>query len=362
MGKPIESTAGNTKKVLFHIAVALVVIGLGIGALGCRSDPVSLSTHFAYSDEELEPLRSSRSDSKITVEDVLEWEDRLFDLVNEEKIKTSAVSKILPYLVVAQRDAAYLSFNTHHKFMGSIDPVSRDVSCIFIPDVCRELPVDTDAYSEKLAEIVMLRVNDRISAAEAVRRGIRNMLEQSDGVTVVGEAGDGEDAIEKIRTLVPDVVLMDIQMPKLDGVETVRRLRALGLEPQVILLSVYDRDEYIFEGLRAGARGYLLKDVAEEDLVRAIKTVHGGGSLLQPVIAKRLIDRLDSEARPHLTERELEVLQLLASGARNKEIADQLTLSVRTVRFHVENIYQKLGARNRTQAVRVASESGLLNS
>ena len=155
------------KKVLLYMAVALVVIASGIGALGCRSEPVSLSTYFTYSDEELKPLRSSKSDREIKVEDVLVWEDRLFDLVNEEKIKTSAVSKILPYLVVAQRDAAYLSFNTHQRFIGSIDPVSRDVSCIFIPDVCHDLPVDTDAYSEMLAEIVMLRVNDRISAATA---------------------------------------------------------------------------------------------------------------------------------------------------------------------------------------------------
>ena len=107
------------KKVLLYMAVALVVIAWGIGALGCRSDPVSLSTYFTYSDEELKPLRSSRSDREITVEGVLEWEDRLFDLVNEEKIKTSAVSKILSYLVVAQRDAACLSFNTHQRFMGS---------------------------------------------------------------------------------------------------------------------------------------------------------------------------------------------------------------------------------------------------
>ena len=151
------------KKVLSYMAVALVAIVLGIGTLGCGSDPVSLSTYFTYSEEELKPLRSSKSDREITVEDVLEWEDRLFDLVNEERIKTSAVARILPYMVVAQRDAAYLSFNSHQRFMGSIDPVSRDVSCIFIPDVCHELNVDTDAYSEMLAEIVMSRVNDRIS-------------------------------------------------------------------------------------------------------------------------------------------------------------------------------------------------------
>ena len=153
-------------KLLGFPVVALVVIALGIVAMGCKSDPVSLSTYFAYSDEEVEPLRSSKSDREITVEGVLVWEDRLFDLVNEEKIKTSAVSRILPYLVVAQRYAAYLSFNTHQKFMGSIDPVSRDVSCVYIPDVCHELNVDTDAYSEALAEIVMLKINDRIGAAE----------------------------------------------------------------------------------------------------------------------------------------------------------------------------------------------------
>ena len=157
----------NTRKLLLYMAVPLVVIAWGIGALGCGSDPVSLSTYFTYSEEKLEPLRSSTSDREVTVEDVLEWEDRLFDLVNDEKINAGAVSKILPYLVVAQRDAAYLSFNAHQKFKGSIDPVSRDVSCIFIPDVCHDLPVDTDAYSEMLAEIVMSRVNERMSAAEA---------------------------------------------------------------------------------------------------------------------------------------------------------------------------------------------------
>ena len=165
MDKIIGSTAYNIRKVLLPMVVALVVIAWSIGGLGCGSDPVSLSAHFTYSEEELKPLRSSKSGGEITVEDLLKWEDRLFDLVNEEKIKTSAVSKILPYLVVAQRDAAYLSFNTHQRFMGSIDPVSREGSCIFIPDVCHELPVDADAYSEMLAEIVMLKVNNRISEA-----------------------------------------------------------------------------------------------------------------------------------------------------------------------------------------------------
>ena len=213
------------------------------------------------------------------------------------------------------------------------------------------------SQTEASPDIRVVIVDDQ----EVVRRGIRSMLELSDGLVVLGEAGDGEEAVNQIQTLAPDVVLLDIQMPKLDGVETIRRLRELGLETQIILLSVYAKDEYIFDGLRAGASGYLLKDVAADDLANAIRTVHGGGSLLQPVIAKRLIERLDAEAGAHLTDRELEVLRLLASGDRDSDIADKLSVTVRTIRFHAQNIYQKLGVRTRTQAARVATERGLLN-
>ncbi len=195
---------------------------------------------------------------------------------------------------------------------------------------------------------------------EVAQRGIRDMLEQSDGVIVVDEAGDGEEAVEKIRTLAPDVVLLDIRVPKLDGGETTRRVREFGLGTRIIVLSAYAKDEYIFEGLRAGARGYLLKDVGREDLAHAIRTVHNGGSLLQPVIATRLIEQLDTEEAPRLTKLELEVLRLLALGAYNREIANELSLSVNTVKVHTENINQKLGVHTRTQAVRLATERGLI--
>ena len=187
------------------------------------------------------------------------------------------------------------------------------------------------------------------------------MLAHSDGIVIMGEAGDGEEALAQIKALAPDVVLLDIQMPGLDGVETTKRLRELKLDTKVILLSVYAKDEYIFDGLRAGARGYLLKDVAEDELVGAIKMVHGGGSLLEPVIATRLIERLDTEPGPELTERELEVLRHLAAGAPNKEIAEQLGIGLRTVKYHLEQTYRKLGVETRTQAVRAASDGGLLN-
>ena len=197
---------------------------------------------------------------------------------------------------------------------------------------------------------------------EVVRMGIHNMLRGDVGVTIVGEASNGEEAIERIQALAPDVVLMDVKMPKLDGVESIRQMRKLGLNAPVILLSAYSDEEYVFEGLRAGARGYLLKDVDRHELVHAIRTVHEGGSSLQPVIVHRLIDTLAGESGKALTKREREVLALLRSGARNKEIANQLSLSVNTIKFHIENIYQKLGVQSRTQALRVARERGLLDS
>ena len=219
-------------------------------------------------------------------------------------------------------------------------------------------PPETDVSQDvPLTDLIrVLMVDDH----EVVRQGIRNMLEQTNGISVVGEAGDGEAAIEQIQTIHPDVVLMDIEMPKLDGVETVRKLRQLGLDTPVILLSVYAKDEYIFDGLRAGAKGYLMKDIGQAELVQAIKTVHEGGSLLQPVIASRLAERIAIDEASGLSERQHEVLQLVASGMRNQEIADQLFLSIRTVKFHVENVYQKLGVRSRTEAIRVARERGIL--
>ena len=216
----------------------------------------------------------------------------------------------------------------------------------------------TDRVAEQPQEEVRVLVVDD---HELVRRGIMNMLERSDGVTVVGEAGDGEEAIEKIRTHAPDVTLLDVQMPKLDGVETLKQLKGLGVGARVILLSAYAKDEYVFEGLRAGARGYLLKDTAREDLLDAIRVVHEGGLLLPSPIAGRLANRLDGQEDIQLTDREGEILSVLSSGARNKEIAEQLGVSVRTVKYHVENIYQKLDVETRTQAVKTATDRGLLN-
>ena len=210
--------------------------------------------------------------------------------------------------------------------------------------------------NDAAARIRVLIVDDH----EVVRRGIRQMLSPRDGVEVVGEAGDGAAAVRQVRSLSPDVTLLDVQMPELDGVETLRRFREEGFETRAILLSVFAKDEQILAGLRAGASGYLMKDAHREDLLEAIRTVHAGGSMIPPVIAERLVAHLESPLSD-LTEREAEVLELLASGARNKEIAADLSLSAGTVKWHISNVFEKLDVTTRTEAVRVAQERGILN-
>lgn len=195
---------------------------------------------------------------------------------------------------------------------------------------------------------------------DVVRRGLRTVLENPEDMIIVGEARDGEEALEKIPTVHPDVVLMNIHMSRLDGVETVTRMRDSGLETRVILLSAYAQDDQIFEGLRAGASGYLLKDVSSDDLVSAVRAVHRGEAVLDPAVFGRLIRRFVGTDHG-LTKRELEVLQLLATGASNARIANELSVSVNTVKYHSGNVYRKLGARSRTQATRIARDRGLLD-
>ena len=195
---------------------------------------------------------------------------------------------------------------------------------------------------------------------EVFRVGLRNLLNGQKDILVVGEAADGEEAVERIVELSPDVVLMDVLMPRLDGLETLRRLRELGSATKVILLTANPRDDYIVHGLRAGAQGYLLKEARAEELFNAVRMVGVGGSSLDPSVAARLVTLMDASRGTALTEREMQVLQLVSSGARNKEIAGQLSLSVNTVKFHIENIYAKLGVDTRTQAARVGRERGLL--
>jgi DNA-binding NarL/FixJ family response regulator len=203
-----------------------------------------------------------------------------------------------------------------------------------------------------------------------VRAGFRMILRAEPGVEVVGEAGHGLEAVELARALEPNVVLMDVRMPELDGIEATRRIvdgRDDG--PRVLVLTTFDLDEYVYEALRAGASGFLLKDAPEDQLVAGIKVVADGGSLFAPAVTRRLIERFagaaPSEPPPllaELTPRELEVLRLVARGLSNAEIADELVLSEHTAKTHVAHILQKLDARDRVQAVVRAYESGLVRA
>lgn len=200
-----------------------------------------------------------------------------------------------------------------------------------------------------------------------VRGGFRLILEAEDDIKVTGEAGDGEEAIAVARRSQPDVILMDVQMPKLDGIEATRRITADGSVSRILILTTFEQDDYVFAALRAGASGFMLKNAAPEDLVRAVRVVATGEALLAPSVTRRLIQEYAQRTVPvrnagldELTERELEVLRLLATGKSNAELAAELFLGEGTVKTHVSHLLRKLGLRDRVQAVVFAYESGLV--
>jgi DNA-binding NarL/FixJ family response regulator len=202
-----------------------------------------------------------------------------------------------------------------------------------------------------------------------VRAGFRKLLEAEEGLRVVAEAADGLEAVALARRLQPDIVLMDIRMPRLDGLEATRRLLDGPTRTRVVMLTTFDLDEYVFDALTAGASGFLLKDAPPEQLIAAIQVVAGGEALLAPSITRRLIEEFVRRPPPRagppsqlagLTARELDVLRLLARGLSNAEIAAELVLGEATVKTHVGNLLTKLGLRDRVQAVVLAYESGLV--
>jgi NarL family two-component system response regulator LiaR len=203
--------------------------------------------------------------------------------------------------------------------------------------------------------ITVLLADDHV----LVRQGTRELLEREEDLEVVGEAGDGVEAVELAAELHPDVVIMDIAMPKLSGIDATRRIKATQPDSAVLILSAYDDDQYIFALLEAGAAGYLLKDVPAQELVDAIRAVYVGESVLHPAIARKVINRFASPRHEvtttvesdELSDREMEVLKLAAKGMTNMEIANELSLSVRTVQGHLSNTFSKMQVGSRTEAV-----------
>jgi len=202
-----------------------------------------------------------------------------------------------------------------------------------------------------------------------VRTGFRMILDETDDIEVVGEAADGSRGLDAVRATRPDVVLMDVRMPGIDGIEATRRIRTLANPPRVIILTTFDLDEYVFAGLRAGASGFLLKDTLAADLISAVRVVTAGESVAAPSVTRRLITHFVNSAPPApprtdrlaaLTTREREVLTLIARGRSNAEIAGELHLVEGTVKTHIGRILAKLGLRDRVQAVILGYECGLV--
>lgn len=190
-----------------------------------------------------------------------------------------------------------------------------------------------------------------------VRRGFAAIINMEDDVIVVGEAADGEEAVDLWRRLRPDVVLMDLSMPKVEGVEAIKRIRSEDAEAAIIVLTTFDHDEDIYAGLRAGAKAYLLKDAQPEELFRCIRTVHSGEAYLQPKVAAKLAQRVQEEP---LTEREVQILKLLAEGKSNRSIGQALYITESTVKSHLKSLFIKLDVTSRAEAIALAARRGLV--
>ena len=215
-----------------------------------------------------------------------------------------------------------------------------------------------------MSKIRILLADDHV----LVRESLRQYLEKEDNFEVIGEAGDGEEMVALAERLKPDIVVADVAMPKLNGIEATRQIKAMNPAMPILILTAYDLDQYIFSLLEAGADGYLLKDISGKELIDAIKRISNGDSVLHPVVMRKVMERFrangnvqETGSDEKFTEREIETLELVARGIGNKEIADELNVSVRTVEAHLGHVFAKLGVSSRTEAVVSALKKGWIN-
>lgn len=237
--------------------------------------------------------------------------------------------------------------------------IGRIPYTLFSPTIQEQLPEPIMVSADALLELGPCRVL-LVDDHELVRRGTRALVEMADDMIVVGEAATGDGALTLAQELEPDIILMDIHMPSKGGIEATKELTVSLPQCKVILLTVYDDDDHVREGIRAGAKGYLIKGATKEEIINGIRTVHAGGSLVPSSLVAKLAEPHRSDL-PDLSGREREVLLLLADGSSTKEIGEELALSLNTVNFHLRNLYQKLGVRSRTQAIKVGQQAGLLD-
>lgn len=214
-------------------------------------------------------------------------------------------------------------------------------------------------------KIKILVVDDQ----KLIREGLKILLEMEDSFTVIGEASNGEEAVDLYIKLRPDIVLMDIQMPVMNGVHAIKKIKGIDESAKIIILTTFDDDQYVFDGLKSGAMGYILKDISSEKLYETIRTIYKGGAFIEPSITKKILSEISKIERApkgdtflleELSSREKEILSLIAKGYTNQEIADKLFLSVGTIKNYVTNILQKMEVKDRTEAVIKAKDLGLI--
>jgi len=227
-------------------------------------------------------------------------------------------------------------------------------------------PLCCQGYNENdmsLEKINIIIADDHIE----VREGTRELLQNEEDLNVIGEAGDGEEAVRLVQEFKPDIAILDVSMPRLNGIEATKKIKAISPSTEVIILTAYEYDQYVFPLLEAGASGYFLKDISSQELIKAVRRINIGEKVLHPVIARKAVNyftrstsRIQGRKGQTLTQREIEVLQLAARGQSNKQMAHKLQLSTRTVQAHLRNIFNKLEVNSRSEAVNAGLKSGLL--